>query len=676
MKAKIALILLLSISFGALAQPTNLKDVEPGRFDQGKMWTFENAPVDYFKEAYNFDATDEWLDDARKSAIRFASWCSGSFISESGLILTNHHCSRGVVVSVMKEGEDFDNNGFYAETSADERQVPDLYVDQLEQVLDITDQVEAMSDIPADSALVVIQAKYKEDPAWEGLYFETRTFYSGGKYSLYGYNRYNDVRLVLYPEVAMGYFGGDPDNFTYPRYNLDFTLFRAYDEEGNILHPSNYFEFNAKGAVEDEPVFIIGNPGSTGRYLTMAQLYFQRDISVPAVLSFLGSRVDILLTAAEGITDVYKKDSVVNMAFSLSNSNKAYTGRLDGLHNPVLMTKKEKKEQQDRSNLALEGDDPWNELEKNTQESGKYYAETLFLSPTSYRGKLNQLVFHLYTYNEKAQAEDEEGMKEAQQKMTEILSSFDTSLERVFYTVLIDEISEYSSQDYMNELLAGKTPEERVNEIFETSILLNDQESFFKLKAKKLNKEPLLVFANTMVPKYKEASSIRAKLAKENAQYEEKIMNLQYSLSGVSSPPDATFSLRIADGIVKGYEYNGTEAPYFTTFYGLYDRHYSHGQKFPWNLPERWLNPPAELLKQPMNFVCTADIIGGNSGSPVINTNQEVVGLVFDGNIESLPGYFIYDSTYNRTVSVHAGGIAAALKYIYKADRILKELSQ
>ena len=667
--------LLIFITFGAYAQtPADLKDVQPGRFDQGKMWTFENPPVEYFKEAYDFDATEEWLDDARKSALRFASWCSGSFISETGLILTNHHCSRGVVASVMKEGENFDDNGFYAETLADERRAPDLFVDQLVKVADITSQVQGMKNIEADSALKVVQKEYEAKEGWKGLHVETRTFYSGGKYSLYGFKRYDDIRLVLYPELALGYFGGDPDNFTYPRYNLDFTLWRAYDEEGNPLKPQNFFEFKADGAKENELVFVIGNPGSTGRYLTMSQLYYQRDVSVPAVLSFLKDRIEILMAASEGITDVYKKDSVVNLAFSLSNADKAYTGRLDGFYNPVLMTKKEKKEDKTRANITAEGPDPWQALEKNNQEAEKYYAESLLLAPYGTRGKVNQLVHELYTYNEALAKEDQKAIDESKGNISKTLNKFDKGLEKALYTVLLEELNDHSRQAYVKDLLGGKSPNDKIEELFESSILLNDTDKFFKLKAKKLSNEPLMAFAEVMVPKYKEASGKIKELGAENKKSENKIMKLQYELTGLSSPPDATFSLRIADGVVKGYEYNGTEAPYFTTYFGLYNRYYSHEKKYPWNLPEHWQNPSMDLLKAPLDFVCTADIIGGNSGSPVINSKQELVGLVFDGNIESLPGYFIYDSTYNRTVSVHAGGIMAALKYVYNANRLVKEL--
>lgn len=670
------LILLFVIPFLGFSQATvDLENVEPGRFDQGKMWTFENPPLEYFEEAYGFTPSEEWLEDVRKSALRFASWCSASFVSENGLIMTNHHCSRSVVASVMKEGENFDENGFYAETLEDERRVPDLYVDQLVKVADISQEVKNRSDVSPDSALSAIQEEYAAKEEWKDLVIETRVFYSGGKYSLYGFKRYSDIRLVLYPELPLGYYGGDPDNFTYPRYNLDFTFYRAYDEDGNPLNPSNYFDFKPAGAVEDEAVFVVGNPGSTGRYLTMAQLYYQRDVSAPTILSFLRNRVDILLKAAEGIDDVYKKDSVTNIAFSLSNADKAYTGRLKGLKDPYLMTKKEKKEQEVRENVKIEGDDPWNMIEDNVKEMSAYYPEAMILSPSGTRGKVNMIMHKLFDYKEALEAENTESVESLSQEIKDLLDGFDRNLERALFAAVLEELQMHSTQGYISVILGEKTPYEKATQIFEESLLLNDADKFFKLKASKLDKEPLMSVANKVVPAFRTSSGKLGALSQENSKLEEKIMNMQFQISGVSSPPDATFSLRLADGVVKGYEYNGTTAPWKTTYFGLYDRHYSHGQEYPWNLPEKWKNPPMELLKEPLNFVCTADIIGGNSGSPVINKNAEVVGLVFDGNIESLPGYFIFDDEYNRTVSVHAGGIVAAVKYIYKADRLLPELN-
>lgn len=668
------LTLLLFIPLVVFAQQkANLDDVQPGRFDQGKMWTFENPPVEYFQEAYGFTPTQEWMDDIRKSALRFATWCSASFISSNGLIMTNHHCSRGVAASVMNEDENFEENGYYAVTQADERKVPDLFVDQMVMIADITAEV-TDSNLPVDSALNVIQAKYAEKEDWQGLILETRNFYSGGKYSLYGFKRYNDIRLVLYPELALGYYGGDPDNFTYPRYNLDFTFFRAYDEDGTPVQPTYFFEFNPKGAKEGDPVFVVGNPGSTGRYLTMAQLYLQRDVTAPAIITLLGNRKDILLKAAELADDIYVKDSIVNVAFGLSNSEKAYKGRLEGLNDPYLMTKKEKKEQALRQN-SVAANDPWSKIEDNSKELSNYFAELIFLSPNGLRGKVNQIIHQLAGYQQALTSGDNTAIDASKKAISSLVKSMDVNLEKALFTSILMELEDHSRQDYINTLLVGMDPGAIAAQLMEESILLNNTDKFFKLKAKKLSKEPFMAFAEVFPKKLQEAEAVAGRVNAENEDLQGEVMNISFQASGISSPPDATFSLRIADGVVKGYDYNGTTAPYKTTYFGLYDRHYSNDQEFPWNLPEKWQNPPLELLKSPLNFVSTTDIIGGNSGSPVINQNSEVVGLAFDGNMESLPGYFIFDDQYNRTVSVHSGGIAAALKYIYKATRILPELN-
>jgi hypothetical protein len=577
----------------------------------------------------------------------------------------------------MKEDENFDENGFYASTLSEERRIPDLFVDQMVMVADITDAVKS-SEVDPAIALEQIKKQYAEKESWKNLTLETRTFYSGGRYSLYGYKRYDDIRLVLYPELALGYYGGDPDNFTYPRYNLDFTLFRAY-ENGQPVKLENFYTFNPKGAEEGEPVFVVGNPGSTGRYQTMSQLFYRRDVRAPAILDFYQDRKEVLLKYAESVENVYKKDSIVNRAFSYSNGEKAYRGRLKGYYDPYLMAKKEKKENQVRSNVNVEADDPWAAIEENVKQMIDLFGDSFLLSSNPTRGKTNQIIHQLYNYRIAVEQEDEEASVAAQEAIENILTDFDLNLERMLFAILLEELSNHSKGSYMEGLLNGSDPYDFAKMVFEESDLLDEgsREKFFEMKAKKLAKsdEPLLAIANVTVPRYRMASAKMSELNAANKQHEEKIANLSFQLSGHTSPPDATLSLRIADGVVTGYEYNGTTAPAFTTYFGLYDRHYSNNEAYPWNLPEKWKNPPMELLKSPLNFVCTADIIGGNSGSAVINTEQEVVGLAFDGNIESLPGFFIFDDTYNRTVSVHAGGLAAALKYIYKAERLWSELN-
>ncbi|MDH5604155.1 MAG: S46 family peptidase, partial [Cyclobacteriaceae bacterium] len=442
MKKGIVLIILgLSVSLYA-QNPTSYNDVTPGRFDQGKMWTFENPPVEYFKEAYGLTISQEWMDDVRQSALRFASWCSASFISEEGIILTNHHCSRDVISLVTKEGENFDETGFYASTREEERKVPDLFVDQLVRIADVTAEVEKRTDISPEEALEAIVEAYQKKDDWKDLEIETRTFYSGGRYSVYGYKRYNDIRLVLYPELILGFFGGDPDNFTYPRYSLDFTLFRAYDEDGQPLKPSHFFTFNPKGAVEDEPVFVVGNPGSTGRYLTMAQLYYQRDVQVPATLAYLTDRANIIMKALEGEKDFFKRDSMSNLAFSLKNSEKAYAGRLKGYQDPYLMTKKEKKEQQVRKNLSLENNDPWKKIEANVNVAGKIFPDVIFLSPNEYKGKVLLLLHQLYGYADALENEESEQLANYTESIRTITQSFEKDLETSLFEVLLAELKQ------------------------------------------------------------------------------------------------------------------------------------------------------------------------------------------------------------------------------------------
>lgn len=687
MKKLLFLTLSLLMTISVMAQAPQYA-TEPQRFDFGKMWTFENPPKEWFEEAYDFSADDAWFNDVRQSALRFATWCSAAFVSPDGLIMTNHHCSRDVVTALQQEGENFDTDGFYAATLADERKAEGLFVEQLVQVADITDMVmaytknaESDSDRKAlvDSALTKIQEKYSKMKDWEGLRTQVVTYYSGGKYSLYGYKKYGDIRLVMIPELALGYFGGDPDNFTYPRYNLDFTFWRAYDENGKPLNTSeHYFEFNPDGISEGEPVFVVGNPGRTERYRTAAELAFDRDYRYPVILKWLKNRYDKLWK-------MYEKEpnqDLMNQIFGLSNSIKAYTGIVDGLNNPKLFNRKVKMEQDIRSKADITGVNPWEELEKSYEELSKYAASVQILNARNpMNGKALSVFFDMGNYYGK--------LKEGK-KTKELTTEADAILEKVpnienddekeTLAMLLSELQSgmHPANNYMADILEGRSPEAYVDYLYANSDLFDEKKAkkIFKGSAKKWEKsnDPAIQLAITLTEQYQMAAKIFSETNAARKNYDAMVANYVFQVKGTDLPPDATFTLRIADGVVQGYDYNGTSAPYITTYFGLYDRFYSHQMEYPWNLPERWQNPPMDLLKQPLNFVSTNDIIGGNSGSSIINKKGEVVGLIFDGNIESLPGNFIYDETYNRSVSVHAGGIAACLKYIYKADRLLNEL--
>lgn len=671
-------------AFGLTAQ----NDTQPQRFDFGKMWTFENPPKEWLKEAYNFTPDDSWYDDVRKASLRFASWCSASFVSPDGLIMTNHHCSRDVITSLQKPGESLLTDGFYAKTLEEERKAEGLFVEQLIIVEDITEKIQkrakgAKDDNEQkaliDSALVQMKKEYAQMDAWKGLRIQTVVYYSGGKYSLYGYKKFGDIRLVLIPENDLGYFGGDPDNFTYPRYSLDFTFWRAYDDQGKPLNTSShYFKFKPEGAQEDEPVFVIGNPGSTERYRTVRQFEYDRDVRFPAQLRMMKTRSELLQKE-------YAKnpsDKLLNSIFGLGNSIKAISGILGGLQNPSLFGRKVAMEKEIRSKTKLKDEDPWLEIEKEYNTLKKYGSSTTILGPSGNKGNAVNLMFALVNYEKSLASADSKSLETQKMQIKEMAKDLNTPKQQEFLQAYFEEIVAFETAEFniSEKLLDGKSPEKKAKKILEKTdfadvekidkIFMQDAEKFAK------NDDPLLEAAHIIVPKYMEAVKAFQQSNNKRKAMEAKIANAVFKVKGNQLPPDATFTLRLSDGKVKAYDYNGTTAPYKTTFFGLYDRYYSYNKKFPWSLPEKWLNPPMELLQSPFCFVTTNDIIGGNSGSPIINRNKEAIGLVFDGNIESLPGNFIYDEKTNRTVGVHAGGIFAALKYIYKADRITSELSK
>lgn len=317
-------LLIAALTIPAIAQ-------EPSRFDFGRMWTFENPPKAWFKEAYQFEPDDEWFNDSRKASLRFATWCTASFVSPDGLIVTNHHCSRGEIGGIQREGEDLDKNGFYASTLKDERRVEGLFVEQLDRVQDVTAQVKAITSSAQNDeelitktqmALQQIQAEYQKKPGWEDLRLEMVTFYSGGKYSVYGHKRYEDVRLVFIPELDLGAFGGDPDNFTYPRYTLDFTFWRVYENGQPLNSKDHYFKMNVDGIEPNDAVFVIGNPGTTERYRTVSQLEYDRDYRYPVQLAFLTDRY-ALMSEEFAVNPTF---DLQEQMFEYANSIKAFNG--------------------------------------------------------------------------------------------------------------------------------------------------------------------------------------------------------------------------------------------------------------------------------------------------------------------------------------------------------------
>ena len=658
---------------------------EPSPFDFGKMWTFENPPKEWFKEAYGYELDQGWFDEGRESALRFASWCSASFVSPDGLVMTNHHCSQPVVASLQKDGENFDRDGFYAATLTDERRNPELFVEQLIKVADVTKDVMDMVGSPktdeermmkTQEAIQAVTKKYQSMVGWENLRIQIVTYYSGARYSAYGYKRYDDVRLVFIPELQLGFFGGDPDNFTYPRYNLDCTFWRVYDNGQPLNTSGNYFKFNVDGVHDGTPVFVIGNPGSTERYRTVAQLEFDRDNRYPVDIEFYNNRMKMM-------EEEYAKnpnDDLKNDIFSLSNSLKAIRGALDGLHDPELFNRKVMMEEKIKKNAP--GKTYWTDMANYYVELKKHSSELRFLSPSPLSGGILPLMYGINEYHKLAEKDPESAeLAGIASKLKEGAAALQDPASVKAFGMVLGELKKFAQADdtYLNDVLDGRSPEVAAKEICMKSAFndMGDLEKLLDKNGKKLmkGKDPLVDAAVTLYTQYDKAMKAFQSTGVPRKQIEQGVAGEAFKVYGDKLPPDATFTLRISDGKVKSYEYNGTTAPIKTTYYGLYDRYASNDGQFPWSLPEKWKNPSMDLLKSPMNFISTCDIIGGNSGSAIINVNRECVGLVFDGNIESLPGKFIFDEKNNRTVAVHAGGIVAALRYIYKADRLVSELT-
>lgn len=679
-------------SFTSYAQDIKLQSYKAGEFDMGKMWTFDTPPAEYFQKTYNFTPDEKWFEKARLSALRFATYCSASFVSADGLVMTNHHCARESGTESQKKGEDFNENGFYAAKLADERKVKGLFVDQLVKIEDITARVQRIEDQAQsdaeraklrDQAFENIKKEYADKEGWKGLEIQSVSFYSGGRYSLYGFKRYNDVRLVFMPELQMGFYGGDPDNFTYPRYNLDCSFFRVYDDNGKPLKTDNYFKFNPNGIKENEPVFVVGNPGSTGRLRTVDELEMDRDMVIPFTLQLLRNRS----LALQEYNKTAKSDSILNQIFSFENGYKAYKGRLDGMKDEALMGRKKafeasfKKAVRENPKLAANYV-LWDGISENVEKLRAVRNDISILQPNPMsRGELLTFAQQLVDFAAIAKANPAQA---ATLKST--LKAFkpkSMEVEEGYLTAHLGEAALFLGQqdDYVKAALIGGSAKESAKLMLQQTKLTD--EAFVQSlldggeNAIAAANDPLINLARIASPRFMVASRVARDINPKLAADRSKLGRLLYEVYGTGTPPDATFSLRISDGVVKSYDYNGTTAPVMTTYYGMYDRYYSNNGKFPWSLPKRWLNPSNELLKSPINFISTNDIIGGNSGSPMVNQKLETVGLIFDGNVESLPGYFIFaPDTGNRTVSVHAGGIIAALKYVYKSNRLVEELSK
>ncbi|MFM7516431.1 MAG: S46 family peptidase [Pirellula sp.] len=681
--------------FIALAIASNLlpsTTISTARADEG-MWLFNALPKKQLSTKYNFEPTQQWIDHVMLSSVRFNSGGSASFVSSNGLVLTNHHVAADTLFKLSTAEHNYNEDGFLAKTFEEEIPATDLELNQLISIEDVTAKVnEAVkSDMAPADAFKARQAAMaqieKESLDKTGLRSDVVTLYGGGRYHLYRYKKYTDVRLVWAPEAASAFFGGDADNFEYPRYCLDVTLFRVY-EDGKPAKIDHYLKMDPNGAKDGDLVFVSGNPGRTRRILTSDAVEYQRDTALPRTLIML-RRKEIALQqyGLEGPEQTRRgRDDL----FGIQNSRKAYTGMLAGIQDPSFVESKRKSEQEIFSTLKS---DP-----KLSSLSGAW--DTIRQLQDKRREMITKgasLRTQLAGFAEKIVLMATEDTKPSAQRLREFRDSARQSLEQELFSevpvyedlermLLADELSRLAEDRGGNDplvksVLAGKSSRARATEIIAGTKLGNAQarKELAKqgLDGIKNSTDPLVDMIRKIEPEYRKIREATEAIDEQERQAYAKVTEAKFAVGGDSVYPDATFTLRLSYGAVSGYESNGKQIPSSTKLGGAFEHEKVHLEKDPWVLPKSWhaakdkINPDV-----PFNFVSTCDIIGGNSGSPVVSRDGAMVGIIFDGNIESLPGDFYYSDKQARSVSVHIAGVLEAMRKIYQAGHLADQMGK
>jgi Peptidase S46 len=662
------------------------------------MWLFNHPPSAQLKQRYRFTVTQPWLDHLRLGSVRFNNGGSGSFVSADGLVFTNHHVGRLCLQQLSTGQADYIQTGFYARTQAEEAKCPALELDVLETMQDVTAEVQSTAAGLTDAEGAQAQrrkmsALEKDCAAKTGLRCDVVTLYGGGVYHLYQYKKYTDVRVVFAPEARMAFFGGNRDNFEYPRYDLDISYFRVY-ENGQPVHLAEYLQWSPTGARPGDLVFVSGNPGSTERQLTLAELDFLRDVQIPYVIDLLSRRDRVLHAFAAGSAENARVAG--DDLFGVENALKAYQGRLRGLQSPSLMAAKSAAEHKLRS--AVEADPSlraayapaWDEVARAVE-----LRRRIFL-PYTYIERAIGFNAQLAQYARTLVRGTAERQKPNPQRLREYTEARLSSLEQQLFSTapvsreldvatLAESLAQMRDQlgaddPTVQRALGGRTPAAAAKAYIDGSKLDDPtvRQQLYRggAEAVAASADPLLALMRDIDPRARQLRTqyddqVDAVLRLNST----RIARARFAVEGASGYPDATFTLRLSYGAIRGYEENGKPIAPFTTLGGAFQHAAANGNRGDFQLPQSWEAAKRKLdLATPLNFVHTADIIGGNSGSPTVDRKGEVVGIVFDGNLESLSGDFAYDGRQARAISVDSRAILEALRKFYRAGPLADEL--
>jgi hypothetical protein len=660
------------------------------------MWTFDNPPTRLLQDKFGYVPSADWLDRLRLSSVRFNDGGSGAFVSAEGLTITNHHVGLACIQNVSTAEHDYVKDGFYAPTREREMACPGYEVNVLVKIEDVTGRVlgrvsPAMNDKEAGDARKAATARVEHDcNVATGLRCDVVKLYHGGEYHLYHYKKYTDVRLVFAPEQRIAFFGGDFDNFTYPRHALDVAFFHTY-ENGQPVRPASYLKWSATGVSDHALVFVSGHPGSTSRLDTVAQLESERDVVLPATLGWIDARLAVLRAYAGKGPENERRAKAAT--FGLENSKKALGGKLAALQNQKAMARKAAQEDELRARVAADPKearsvgDPWAAIAAVQKKADARLQEMRYVGFGGSRllgiaGQIVRLVAEVQRPNEvRLEGFTDASLPSLKNKLYSRAPLFDDLEEATFtHQLELAAASLGSAHPFVKTVLGGR-PAGEVAKALVSGSKLNDPAVRRALvdggaAAVAASTDPMIVAARKIDPLNREVrlfydDEIQAPLTRAS----QAIAQARWRTYGKTISPDATFTLRLAYGTVEGYPAEGTEVPSRTTFFGLFDRSFAHGGRVPWDLPARWLDRRADLdLGTPLNFVSTNDIIGGNSGSPVVNRAGEFVGIIFDGNIQSLGWDYFYAAEQGRAVSIDARGIVEALRKVFRAEPLVKEL--